>query len=107
MKFTPFTDFSDQIGGVGDRTLVKGPQSGFYFDGCRLFKVIPSFYCGVRIVFVLSLLLSLIAIIIVIINLFIVLIFGARVLGNLVIGNAILSSLSSDRNRRWREQIKR
>jgi hypothetical protein len=56
----------------------------------------------VRIVFVLSLLLSLIAIIIVIINIFIVLIFGARVLGNLVIGKVILSGLSSDRNRRWR-----
>jgi pilus assembly protein TadC len=65
MKFTPFTDFTDQIGGVGNPTLVKGPQSGFYFDGRRLFNLIPSFYYGVHIVFVLFLLLSLIAIIIV------------------------------------------
>jgi pilus assembly protein TadC len=94
MEFTPFTDFTDQIGGIGNPTLVKGPQSRFYFDGRRLFNVIPSFFCGVRIVFVLSLLLSLIVIIIVIINIFRVLIFRARFLGNPAIGNVIVSGLS-------------
>jgi hypothetical protein len=102
MEVTRFTDFTDQTGGVGEPTQVKGPQSGFYFDGNRLFNHIPSFCCVVRIVFVLSLLLSLTVIIIVTMSIFIVLIFGARVVGNLVIGNVILSGLSSDRNRRWR-----
>jgi hypothetical protein len=74
MEFTLFTDFTGQIGGVGNPTMVKGPQSAFYFDERRIFNVMPSFYCGVCIVFVLSVLLSLIAIIIVIINVFIVLI---------------------------------
>jgi hypothetical protein len=80
MEFTPFMDFTDQIGGVGNPTLVKGPQSRFYFDGCRFFNVIRSFFCGVRIVFVFSLLLSLIVIIIVRIN--------------PAIGNVIVSGLS-------------
>jgi hypothetical protein len=77
MDRIPFPDFIDAIGGVGNPPLVKSPQGNFYFDGSVLFNDIPSFFCDLDVIFVLSLW-SLIFIIIVAIDIDLVLLFRAR-----------------------------